>query len=211
MLGRGIMEIPDWLIDWDWRDLLPPTNDDARRVESPFTDINVAAFIFRPTLPEPQETETTIEPFTMDLVAEVLDETDRSESTTSGDDFLRGTHGPDEDGNRAPQSDFLFGAGGNDSLRGGQESDLLLGGSNADSFIFLAPDFDDGIITLDIVYDFDISEGDQIVGDQSAFRIFAAGDLGPYGEGIMLEHAPTGDFIFIATSDTGLTLDQLFA
>lgn len=205
------MDIADWLIEGDWRDLLPSANDGARRVESPYSDFNIAAFLFRPSLPDPQETETTVEPFTIEHAEDVIADTKRPESTTAGNDFLRGTHGPDEDGDRAPQSDFLFGARGSDSLRGGQESDLLLGGRDADSFIFPASDFDDGIVTLDIVHDFDLGEGDQLVGDQSNFQILSAGDLGPYGEGIMLEHVPTGDFIFIATNDTGLTLDQLFA
>ena len=203
------MEIADWLNDAEWRGWLTSASD-AAGLDQAQLPAGGGGFGIGPR-PLPDATETTVEPFTIEHVEDFLAEAERPAATTDGDDLIRGTQGPDIDGNRGPQSDYLLGGRGEDSLRGGGESDLLLGSGNADTFIFRAADFDDGIITLDIVFDFDFDQGDQLVGDVSAFRIFAAGDLGPYGEGIMLEHTPTGDFIFIATGDTGLTLDQLFA
>jgi hypothetical protein len=180
--------------------------------QAPLPDDDAASVDLR--IPDERQAQPGVVPVLPESVERILAEI--GWSLTDSDDMLRGTYETDEAGNSVPQRDFLSGEGGNDSLRGGGNSDVLMGGPDADTFIFRASDFDDGMTTLDIISDFDIDEGDRLLGDQSDFRIVEPGDAGPFGQfgpfgfGIMLEHTPTGDYIFIHTSDTDLTLDQLF-
>lgn len=63
--------------------------------------------------------------------------------------------------------DLLLGGSGNDDLRGGRESDTLVGGSGIDSLKGASGDddflFETFSSEVDIIRDFDASEGDKIV------------------------------------------------
>ena len=79
----------------------------------------------------------------------------------SGDDILEGGY----------HNDVLYGGSGNDSLFGGTGSDTLIGGDGADSFIFTSLD------SLDLISDFDSSQGDKIIFDSSTTEVFEISDL----------------------------------
>ena len=79
-----------------------------------------------------------------------------------GDDFLYGydfggSYFRDDSG-----KDTLIGGAGDDLLDGGLGDDQLTGGTGADTFQFLDPALVSYNIGLDVVHDFDASEGDMI-------------------------------------------------
>ena len=69
--------------------------------------------------------------------------------------------------------DTLNGGAGDDLLDGGLGDDQLTGGAGADTFQFLDPALVSYNIGLDVVHDFDATEGDQIqiIGNDSAATI----------------------------------------
>ena len=86
---------------------------------------------------------------------------DDSLNGDSGDDLLLG-------GNH---NDVLDGGSGNDTLNGGIGEDTLTGGDGSDRFIFNSLD------SLDIIADFDSSQGDRIVFDTAATGVANVSDL----------------------------------
>jgi Ca2+-binding RTX toxin-like protein len=103
----------------------------------------------------------------------------------AGSDYLDGGHGFDKlygdlgidklygvDGN-----DLLRGGDGDDWLNGGSGSDRLYGDAGADTFVFDISDLDG----LDVIYDFDASEGDRIMltgigaSSQASFEFVTSG------------------------------------
>ena len=88
----------------------------------------------------------------------------------SGNDFLfgydfGGSYFRDDSG-----KDTLIGGAGDDLLDGGLGDDEMTGGAGADTFQFLDPALVSYNIGIDVVHDFDASEGDmiQIIGDDTA-------------------------------------------
>ncbi|MDZ7950701.1 hypothetical protein [Nostoc sp. DedQUE09] len=82
----------------------------------------------------------------------------------SGNDLLRGGSG----------DDILIGGEGNDTLVGGKGNNILVGGVGADSFVYNT----DAAFTLnaigqDTIADFNHSQGDQIILDQTTFSAIA--------------------------------------
>lgn len=79
----------------------------------------------------------------------------------SGDDTIIGGH----------HDDSLIGGSGNDLLDGGIGYDTLLGGDGADSFFFT------DLSGLDIIADFDSSQGDKIIFDTASTGIAQVSDF----------------------------------
>ncbi|MCC5600935.1 beta strand repeat-containing protein [Nostoc favosum] len=78
----------------------------------------------------------------------------------SGNDLLRGGSG----------DDILIGGFGNDTLVGGKDNDILVGGVGADSFLYNTDAaFALTAIGVDAITDFNSSQGDKIVLDQTTF------------------------------------------
>ncbi|MBJ3778344.1 calcium-binding protein [Acuticoccus mangrovi] len=105
----------------------------------------------------------------------------------AGDDELRGENG----------NDFLVGGSNNDILRGGNGNDTMYGGQGADAFIFDEQDFGRGK-TQDIIKDFRVADGDQIVDATGDLKVIAAGRIDLFGgTGTLLENEKTGDQVFV--------------
>nr|WP_267871703.1 calcium-binding protein [Nostoc sp. CHAB 5715] len=82
----------------------------------------------------------------------------------SGNDLLRGGSG----------DDILIGGEGNDTLVGGFGNNILVGGVGADSFVYNTDaDFALTAIGQDTIADFNYSQGDQIILDQTTFSAIA--------------------------------------
>ncbi|MEH2178892.1 MAG: hypothetical protein V7K56_07010 [Nostoc sp.] len=83
----------------------------------------------------------------------------------SGNDLLRGGSG----------DDILIGGEGNDTLVGGFGNNILVGGIGADSFVYNTDaDFALTAIGQDTIADFNYSQGDQIILDQTTFSAIAS-------------------------------------
>ncbi|MEH2058871.1 MAG: hypothetical protein V7K97_22490 [Nostoc sp.] len=77
-----------------------------------------------------------------------------------GNDLLRGGAG----------NDILIGGVGNDTLDGGAGNDVLIGSAGADSFVYnTSDDFDSSTVGIDIISDFQHSQGDKIILDKTTF------------------------------------------
>ena len=75
-----------------------------------------------------------------------------------GEDMLLGGSG----------DDVLYAEQGNDTLSGGAGADTLIGGLGADQFVFDSASGQDN--SSDVIVDFMVSEGDQIVFDHAFFK-----------------------------------------
>ncbi|BAY23574.1 hypothetical protein NIES2100_33660 [Calothrix sp. NIES-2100] len=112
-----------------------------------------------------------------------------------GNDTLLGSTGNDvlfgNDGN-----DNLNGGDGNDILTGGKGNDILVGGLGADKFSFSSPSE-----TIDIIKDFNRSEGDKI---QISARSFGATSLNQFSY-----NSSTGGLFFDASPSDNVSPLQL--
>ncbi len=77
----------------------------------------------------------------------------------AGDDYVNGGAGNDEIWGEAGD-DWLTGGAGDDQISGGLGNDSIKGGDGADTIIF---DTSEGGIGHDVVRDFDVDEGDQLL------------------------------------------------